>query len=127
MPPSSDTRLMSIRYGMVKRDSVTAKANCAGVGCWRSKPPDSAQVSGQAATISATVKTSSTGNSTASTRAAKSIAAARPAAGSSAAPAFWLNSGMNAAENAPSANSARNMLGRRNATKNASDANPAPT
>ena len=75
-PPSSDTRLMSIRYGMVKRDSVTAKANWAELGCWRVKPPASAQVSGQAATIIATVKASRTGNSTASTRSAKSTPAA---------------------------------------------------
>ena len=54
------------------RDRVTAKANWSGVGFCREKPPDSAQVIGQAAAISARVKRMRTGSSTASARWAKS-------------------------------------------------------
>src|SRR5437763_2513852 len=67
----------------------------------------------------------SEGSSTDSASSAKAIPAGSP--GPSLSPTLWLNIGMNAAENAPSANKARNMLGIRQATANASDAKLAPT
>src|ERR1044072_3939603 len=106
---------------MVIHDRLTAKANCSGVGSL--KPPDRPQVTGQAAATIKAVKTTSTGSSTASVRSAKS----RPAESSPPSATFLLNIGMKAAENAPSANKARNMLGRRKETKKASEAKPAPT
>ena len=97
------------------------KANWSGVGL--SNPPERPQVTGQAATIITAVKASSTGRSTASVRSAKR----RPGESPPPSATFRLNIGMKAALNAPSANSARNMLGRRKATKKASEAKPAPT
>ncbi len=107
---------------MVIRDSVTAKANCS----WLTplNLPDSASVTGQANTSSTTVITISTGSSIAIARSAKAIPAGRP--GPSGSETLWLNIGMNAEANAPSANSARNMFGRRKATRNASEAKLAP-
>jgi hypothetical protein len=69
------------------------------------------------------VKSSNTGSRTARVCSAKR----RPAFTSSASPTLRLNIGMNAAEKAPSAKSARNMFGSRKATKKASDAKLAPT
>ena len=87
-------------------------------------PPDSPQVSGHAA-IEHDDGQHQRGSATAPPARARRRRARRSARRFS--PTLRLNIGMNAAENAPSANSARNMLGRRNATKNASDAKPAPT
>src|SRR5438270_3735547 len=68
---------------------------------------------------------SSDGSSTDSASSAKATPAGSP--GPSLSATLRLNMGMNAAENAPSANKARNMLGIRHATAKASDAKLAPT
>ncbi len=69
--------------------------------------------------------TMSAGRSTDSASSANAMPAGRP--GPSLSATFLLNMGMNAAEKAPSAKSARNMLGIRQAIVNASDAKFAPT
>src|SRR3546814_17995320 len=103
---------------MVKRDSITAKAKSAWLGCCFANPPDSAAVTGQAAASINAVKTIRIGNRTASACSAKRSPALVPPSSAT----LRLNIGMKAAENAPPANSARNRLGRRKETKHASAA-----
>src|SRR6185312_12475753 len=76
-----------------------------------------------AASITAVMPVRKT-NRTASACSAKASAGA---SSPSLSPTLRLNIGMKAEANAPSAKKARNMLGRRNATRNASDAKLAPT
>ena len=87
------------------------------------KPSDIAQVIGHAASSMIAVKPSNTANSIDRARSAKS----KPAESSPVSPTLRLNMGMKAALNAPSANKARNMLGKRNAMVKASEAKLAPT
>ena len=105
------------------RESSTAKVNSRAPTALN--PPDSSHVTGHAASSITIVITISTGSSTDSAFSANDMPSASPLPTLSA--TLRLNIGMNAAENAPSANKARNMLGRRNAIRNASDAKPAPT
>ena len=104
------------------RVSATASANLSGPPS--GKPPVIAHTIGLASTIIRTVKTSTTGKSSASTSSAKTSAPWRPPPWR---PTSRLNIGTKAAAKAPSAKSARNRLGSRQAIRKASLARPAPT
>src|SRR3546814_18993406 len=102
---------------MVKRDSITAKAKSAWLGCCFANPPDSAAVTGQAEASINAVKTIRIGNRTASACSAKRSPALVPPS-----PAHLrLHIGMQEAKNAPTAHSRRHIVGRREGTRNQSN------
>jgi hypothetical protein len=119
-PESIATRLTSIRYGKVIRDRLTASSNLPGTA-WYSRA--SSQTIGHIASIATAENPSSTHTNTDSTSPANRSAASSPPSPCSAREYI----GTKATENAPSANSRRNVFGRMNASCHASAASPAPS